>query len=181
MRLFEIQVTPYKYSLQFLKHSETPTLEASFEPKNGGTVSARIVYIKKEKQLLINFSKNDQHKLTGQGDQFRILFTVMDFYQKALPKMIEKFPTNSVTFSADASEPSRVKLYRKRAVPEFSKILGNEWRPANEKTSSYSKVSDVEFTWERINPIEDKPAEEPSSTLKPGRPYRSLRRPRTKV
>ena len=176
MRLYEIKATPYKYGAKYLQHAETPTLQAEFTTRDGSTVSARVVYIKAQKQILINFSKNDQHKLSGQGDQFKILFTVLDFYQKALPKMIQTFPTDSVTFSADAGEPSRVKLYRKRAVPEFSKILGSEWNPAKESNSTFGKSSDVEFTWERKEPTVDKNSPAAKGKLEPGKPYRSLRR-----
>lgn len=94
--------------------------------------------------IIIEFTVNGQAKITGGGDAVRILSTVKSILSKYLPKGITP-KVDTVTFGADKSEPSRVKLYR-RAAPIISQILGNEW-VFNEGPESDASLH--EFTWTR--------------------------------
>lgn len=164
--LTELKTSPYEYTTRMYRNQAQPAMECVFKAGDGSQVIARIVYIVNSNTILLNFSRENQHRMTGTGDQFRILSTVLDFYQKNLKKSIDRLGATTLMFSAESNEPSRVKLYSKRAVPEISAIIGSEWKGPAITRSQFGAGSEVEYTWTRPEP--EKPKEK----------YRSIRRPR---
>lgn len=76
-------------------------------------------------QVVIEFTVGGNYNKTGTGNAVKIFSTVHAMLKKYLPAYIER-SDNVVTFGAEKSEPSRVKLYN-RVAPEISKILGPNW------------------------------------------------------
>ena len=93
--------------------------------------------------LSIEFALDGDFYLTGTGDQFRILATVMAIVKAHLPKLAAPDDVEFVRFSADTAEPSRVRLYR-RAAPKIEQIL--QAMPVRWRFSERTRLA-VEFTW----------------------------------
>ena len=72
--------------------------------------------------LNIEFALDGEYALTGTGDQFRILATVMKIVRNHLPQLAAPEDVRFVRFTADSDEPSRVSLYQ-RAAPKIGQIL----------------------------------------------------------
>lgn len=72
--------------------------------------------------LNIEFALDGEYEMTGTGDQFRILATVMKIVRNHLPQLASPEDVRFVRFTADSDEPSRVSLYR-RAAPRIGQIL----------------------------------------------------------
>ncbi len=76
--------------------------------------------INKEKGgLAIDFSVDDSMHVTGEGDQFRIFATVIDF----LAYVLKKEPNiNNISFTSSKSSSSRTRLYKsmlKKYLPKW--------------------------------------------------------------
>lgn len=87
-----------------------------FTTSNGQEVVIDFLYDRKSNGYEAVFTINDQTKMTGGGEQFEILSTVL----QAIKKFADKHPKSAIMFSADKDEPSRVKVYHrmvKRFVP----------------------------------------------------------------
>ena len=87
------------------------------------------VYLNKSgfSDITIEFTVKGRSDITGSGNAFKILSTVGQVISKYLPNMVDEH-TNTVSFTADNREDSRVSLYRNRVVPRISNILGADWR-----------------------------------------------------
>jgi len=95
--------------------------------------------------ITIEFFVGDEYRLTGTGDQFRILATVMKILQDELPRVIAP-DIEFVDFTAESDEPSRIALYTK-AAPRITQILqstGDQWK--FDKTD-YGSL--IRFLWYR--------------------------------
>lgn len=109
------------------------------------------VYLTGMPNTIIEFAVNGEYNLTGRGNAYRILATVVKILETYLPKMITE-ETRTVFFGADKSEPSRVKLYQ-RAVPVIGRILGNDWEYQKDTNSGNSIQT---FTWTRkTSPVDE--------------------------
>lgn len=152
MRLFEIVAEPYNYSVEVRPENVYGVkIQAVFTTKQHHEVSARIAYNPETKSVGLGFTRNGQYELTGQGDQFKILVTVVDFFKQYLPKMISEYNPEVVYFSGDVNEKSRIKLYSKRGASIVGKILGSSWVGPTEKIwqDPKSGITDLNFIWNR--------------------------------
>jgi hypothetical protein len=67
--------------------------------------------------------------ITGRGDAAPILSAVRHIVEQELPKILKRIPRlKQVRFRSYVEASSRVSLYRNRAVPIVSRILGPDWR-----------------------------------------------------
>ena len=67
--------------------------------------------------------------VTGGGDAVPILSAVRHIVEQELPKILKRIPRlKQVRFRSYVEASSRVSLYRNRAVPIVSRILGPDWR-----------------------------------------------------
>lgn len=146
MRLFEIKVTPYPYTIHNTENSNYKEVIAKFTTQDGGNIKVTINAIKGY-DCEVSFSRDGTHQATGTGDQYRILFTVVDVIDKYLADAATV--SNEVIFTADQSEPSRVKLYKNRLAPRMSTILGTEWTGPKIINEPLEAV----FVWKRINQL----------------------------
>lgn len=151
MLLTEIVNSPYSYTTDYdSNHSYGPTLSATFTNAENHTITARLSYSEKDNSIGLGFKRNNNPALTGEGDQFRILSTIIDFLKNNINKMFKKHNADTFYFSADVSEESRVKLYRKRAPLIISSILGPEWKGPEEKQITQSDgLIEMMFSWEK--------------------------------
>ena len=98
-------------------------------------------------EVHIEFAVNGQYKLTGGGNAIKVFSTVLAMLKSSLNKFIEP-GDHFVSFGAEKSEPSRVKLYAKRAVPKVTEILQSvdpKW-----KFMPYNSFGSLEiYAWER--------------------------------
>lgn len=100
-------------------------------------------------RVSIEFSVNGRRDLTGAGNQIKILSTVSAMLNYSLKKFINRHD-RFIMFSADRSEPSRVRFYATRAVPEISRILKTinyNWQPAD---LDYPDHDAKIYAWEKI-------------------------------
>lgn len=97
-----------------------------------------------KKTIIIEFSIEGAYDITGlaNGEQFKILSTVWKIISNELPKFIDD-TINSIKFTAEHDEPSRVSLYRK-VVPKITALLGSEWRDSEDEDED-----SVIFLWQR--------------------------------
>lgn len=93
--------------------------------------------------VYVEFAVRGEYGLTGGGNAVKILSTVMAMLRQELPRFIVK-TDRYVSFGAEKSEPSRVKLYR-RAVPLISSILGSGWKFEPESSGGSLET----YTWVR--------------------------------
>lgn len=82
-------------------------------------------------ELEIIFGVNDETEMTGGGDQFKIMATVIDMITRHLGAASEqrtpnRKPITTVYFTAAANERSRVKYYTRRLVPVVTLALRAE-------------------------------------------------------
>ena len=82
-------------------------------------------------ELEIIFGVDDETEMTGGGDQFKIMATVIDMITRHLGAASEertpgRKSINTVYFTAEASERSRVKYYTRRLVPVVTNALRAE-------------------------------------------------------
>lgn len=92
----------------------------------------------------IIFSVNGSTHLTNKGNQYEILSTVHDALKRYLPEFL-KPDDSSVSFIADRSESSRVKLYQRIASKYITPILGSDWNFVPQVYADYHY-----FVWERL-------------------------------
>ena len=103
----------------------------------------RVIIDNQQGIVNIGFSVNTKVALSNRGDQFKILSTVANIIRNELPAAATA--ADIVTFSADTSEPSRIKLYDRRVVPLINKVLGSGWNYSTDDLGS--KV----YFWARRN------------------------------
>lgn len=82
-------------------------------------------------ELEIIFGVDDETEMTGGGDQFKIMATVIDMIAQHLGAASEQRTPNrksidTVYFTAQAAERSRVKYYTRRLVPVVTQALRAE-------------------------------------------------------
>ncbi len=95
-------------------------IETRFSPAGGN---------RRAKNLNISFFVNDDYRISGEGDQFRVFATVMQVLANELPRAIQP-DVKFVDFTADYDEPSRIALYT-RAAPRIDRILrtiSDQWQ-----------------------------------------------------
>lgn len=143
----EIRAEPYPYEVINRSTSESTTIIASFKARDDSMVKVIISGIKGA-EAEISFTRNGRVKASGTGDQFRILITVQDVIQKYLNKVADE--AAELLFTADADEPSRVKLYTNRVVPLVSQILGSGWTKPQIR-----HADEVVYVWRRTENIND--------------------------
>lgn len=141
MRLFEIQAEPYPYEITDRSNNRVITIIATFKTRDNSMVKVVISGAKGE-DVEIAFTRNGRVKVSGTGDQFRILMTVKEIIEKCLSQVAKD--ATEILFTADADEPSRVKLYTKRVVPLVSNILGSDWSGPEIHPSD-----EVVYVWKR--------------------------------
>lgn len=142
MRIDEIKVTPYKYHIGRTQNTPTNVVfTGSFKSKDGSEVVVEL-YINGTYGVL-SFTRDDEIQVTHQGDQFRILFTVMEIIEKIVPMGLSTGMMTEFTYSAEASEPSRVKLYTNKVAPRISQILGSDWSGPE----ILHNADEVDFIW----------------------------------
>ena len=85
--------------------------------------------------------------ITGNGDAVRILSAVKHIIAQELPKLLKRIPRlKRLRFRSYAEAGSRINLYRNRAVPFVSGILGPDWRYYGD----FSTMGDSHwFYWQR--------------------------------
>lgn len=103
--------------------------------------------------VFIEFYVGDRRDLTGRGNEIKILSTVKSMLERDLKNFID--PNDRyVTFGAERSEESRVRLYARRAAPMVSQILGADWEIFDNNRPDRSIES---FTWKKkIRKLEEK-------------------------
>jgi len=83
--------------------------------------------------------------ITGGGDAVKILSAVRHIVAQELPRLLKKIPRlKQVRFRSYAEAGSRVSLYKNRAVPFVSQILGPDWRYYGD----YETMGDHWFYWQ---------------------------------
>lgn len=101
---------------------------AKFVTDDGSPV---VVYLSNEYMDLhslvqVSFSRNSMQGMTGAGDQFKILSTVIDI----LKDYVHRIKPSVVAFSADKEDKSRVSVYQKlttkNAPKDYAKINSSE-------------------------------------------------------
>jgi hypothetical protein len=149
MRVREFIVELADRPAQFEWACRTPDVCVAESPELNLTlyINRGISREKKDNAIFIDFTVNDEHKLTGKGNAIQILSTVLAMMSAILPKFIKR-TDDFVTFAAEKSEHSRVSLYS-RAVPKITSILKTidyAWKyyPTYEPNSGLQK-----YTWER--------------------------------
>lgn len=145
--LSEIRAEPYPYEVINRSTSESTTIIASFKARDDSMVKVIISGIKGA-EAEISFTRNGRVKASGTGDQFRILITVQDVIQKYLNKVADE--ATELLFTADADEPSRVKLYTNRVVPLVSRLLGSGWAKPQ-----IHHADEVVYVWKRLERTND--------------------------
>lgn len=100
-----------------------------------------------KKTIIIEFSIEGAYDITGlaNGEQFKILSTVWNIISNELPKFIDN-TINTIKFTAEHDELSRVSLYRK-IVPKINTLLGSEWKDSEDEDEE-----SVIFLWKRLQP-----------------------------
>lgn len=146
MLINEIKVTPYTYKLSSPTGAVPTQFEAEFEAKDGSEVVVEL-YVMSNKSGILAFDRDGDVEMTHKGDQFKILFTIMEIITKMLTTALAKEMLTELTFSADSNEPSRVKLYTNKLSPEISKILGPNWEGPKLGNDDHS----VTYTWNMKN------------------------------
>lgn len=101
--------------------------------------------------VIIEFTVHGEYKKTGTGNAFQIFSTVDAILTKYLKGYLQR-SDKVVTFGADKSEPSRVKLYR-RMAPKVSQILGPEWMFGSPEQTAESQQK---FIWTRKAALNEK-------------------------
>lgn len=147
----EIRAEPYPYTVEEKTHGELSQLSASFTTRDQSTITVRLTSRGIE-SLSIMFDRNGEFKISSTGDQFKILFTVLKIIEEHLPEVSES--VNTVLFTADNDEPSRVRLYQNRLVPVISRILGSGW---TKQPPNVSPFGSHYFVWNRNEPITENP------------------------
>lgn len=143
MLINEIKVTPYRYVIN-KKEDNNGAIRyyGRFKTKDESVITVLLSI--QEKNGSLSFSRDGAYEVTNQGDQFRVLYTVMEVIKTVLPIANKAEELDQLEFTADVDEPSRVKLYKNKVVPMISEILGSEWNGPTVDT----KMDDVYFTWE---------------------------------
>ena len=90
------------------------------------SAALKLYFSRYRDQVEIEFSVGKRFLMTGQGNAFRILSTVLNMLEAHLGDFIQE-QDSIVLFGSEKSEPSRVSLYT-RAVPMISRILGRDWQ-----------------------------------------------------
>ena len=100
--------------------------------------------------ITLEFSVNGRYNMTGKGNAFKVLSTVMAMIRQQLPRFVK--PTdNYVAFTSDAAESSRTSLYR-RAVPQITGLLHTldyAWHIDTDADKYGYSASSVPFVWTR--------------------------------
>lgn len=76
------------------------------------------------------FSDDDRTKATGGGQEFEVFATVL----KLMKQYTEQNPTETLTFTADNAEPSRVALYNKMV----KRFVPNAMVDADKRDTTYT-------------------------------------------
>lgn len=142
MLINEIKVTPYQYKISFPTGAVPTQFEAEFEAKDGSEIVVEL-YVMSDGSSILAFDRDGDVEMTNKGDQFKILFTIMEIIEKMLTVALGKKMLKELTFSADSNEPSRVKLYTNKLSPAISKMLGPDWTGPVLGKDDHS----VTFTW----------------------------------
>lgn len=87
----------------------------------------------------------NNNDITGGGDAVKILSAVRHIVAQELPRLLKKIPRlKQVRFRSYAEAGSRVNLYRNRAVPFVSQLLGPDWRYFGD----YTTMGNHWFYWQ---------------------------------
>lgn len=120
-------------------------------PEIGLTVYLSLNHAYGGETVFIEFAVNGKYDATGDSQNpLKIFSTVKAILAKYLPGFARGY--DFVTFGAEKSEPSRIKLYN-RAVPVISQILGPEWQ--------FSQVDDgpgsiKQYLWKHKRTLKEK-------------------------
>jgi hypothetical protein len=98
--------------------------------------------------VYISFTVNSQSHITGKGNQFRVCATVLAAIRRYLPTLARPTSSTQVGFSADAGEPSRIRLYRNRIAPMVTDLLGKGW-----EFSEVLENNEHQFVWTRAKAV----------------------------
>lgn len=129
MRLFELSNTSYPY--RFIEHPSYGQEAYEFVTVTGFKY---YVFFQEYGNTVIQIefeldnppaTHKSRIKVTGTGDQFKILSTIKEIINHHLSS-IDLNKTEQILFDSDLAEPSRIKLYDK-FVPIMLSILGPSW------------------------------------------------------
>lgn len=138
--LTELGNTNHLY-IQTVDYSNEQNFEIS-------ALGLNVVFFYGDRVITIVFAVNGKTELTGQGNAISILSSVLSIIRKELPNVLRKWNnTLRINFTADQTEPSRIKLYTK-SIPLISEILGPDWI-ANRPVYSRGADLDVKFSWNK--------------------------------
>ena len=100
--------------------------------------------------ITLEFSVNGKYNITGKGNAFKILSTVMAMIRQQLPRFMKR-TDKYVAFTSEAYEPSRTSLYR-RATPQITGLLHTldyAWHIDTDTDKYGYSANTVPFIWTR--------------------------------
>ena len=100
--------------------------------------------------IILEFSVNGKYNITGKGNAFKILSTVMAMIRQQLPRFMKR-TDKYVAFTSEAYEPSRTSLYR-RATPQITGLLHTldyAWHIDTDIDKYGYSANTVPFIWTR--------------------------------
>ena len=142
MLINEIKATPYPYNISTDDHGDESEFTGLFRSKDGSKVEV-LLYLNESNEGELSFSRDGEHELSSKGDQFKILFTVVEIIKELVSMALKDGRMTKLVFLADGNEPSRIKLYTNKVVPLISSLLGSKWK--SPRVLDFSGV--VEFSW----------------------------------
>ncbi|BDR26216.1 hypothetical protein RVBP17_2590 [Pseudomonas phage sp. 30-3] len=141
MHLFELfdQIEKYQYT------NTNGTVNAYFIV---GNMKYRVIETMVNGRLLISFTAKEvdvddyyyDTAVTGTGNEFKVFSTILDITKRA----ISELKPNQIYFTADLSEPSRVKLYNRLATKmatQYGYTIQSNKNTNNEHTYLLTKTS----------------------------------------
>ncbi|BDR25698.1 hypothetical protein RVBP16_1380 [Pseudomonas phage sp. 30-2] len=141
MHLFELfdQIEKYQYT------NINGTVNAYFIV---GNMKYRVIETMVNGRLLISFTAKEvdvddyyyDTTVTGTGNEFKVFSTILDITKRA----ISELKPNQIYFTADLSEPSRVKLYNRLATKmatQYGYTIQSNKNTNNEHTYLLTKTS----------------------------------------
>lgn len=99
----------------------------------------------------IGFDVKDMYHLTGKGNAVKILSTVSQIIKDNLPGFVTRTKSTDLVFTADVTEPSRIKLYD-RIVPMITKCLGSSWHYIDEGSNGFKKKT---YKWVKTESLDE--------------------------
>jgi len=110
---------------------------AEFKAADGSDVEVRFNKFNDYRVINISFERNGRYSLTGAGDSFKIMATVV----KIVGEWIQSKTPPIIMFTADLDEPSRVQLYARltqKLIQQFgyTDISGHSKKLANKELAA---------------------------------------------